>query len=1566
MRIERVGKCCGSRGSLGAIDFQPHAEPRSVHRLATASTTEVQIWALWRPEGNGVSKEPLKCLCIYTFKGHAPHEVATVRWSPNGKYLASTDSGGVTYILERNREKSWSLETSLKHAVERNSGNIDTLASEPVQPTIIKETKKYTFKYDGTSSKRTKANADPATKDSGSKSTRISFDSQSVHQEVVKPTTIENCGGNYEVWTSMQPMRCPAKMGQLFDISWAPDNRSIVGGGLNGQVAVFDIHTKQVVAQFDVFEGIYAESAYNLRGYVKSVAWDPMTLYIAVQTNNRQVSVWRRSPPHPKNAPYKWTFKRVLYDDQLFKKMQNDVLGGSRISWTPNGQAVAFPNGGVENTNFAACFEVVHADISKHSDLIVDGKVDSTRLQFVYDIADHNVRPDPMLLRGHESRVRNVRFSQDLLVSHKRGLCKGGTFADSDRFIFYAQTSDDGVISIWRFKQSSNWHSHYKNEAQCICVIQNAMDEQSSIEDLSWGNSGKWLAIAASHGGLILIEMGEDETYTRYRSNWMHGIGVEDTHELTSKFVENIEKYAATKEEQSKGNDVISWMANSNGSGNNANVLHTALGQVGTCRNANQAKVESTGAIFNTYQLERFKTGFAYLPLAPERKGCNGYRAKYAMMDQSIMCIVLTIFKALEGLALGYGVIMYALGTYFKQTLNMLHQGKRCRGSANGSHRIRDMRCTGDSVALCLPSGVTVTAAAISSCLVDSIESVDLIRGDYCSSGMYLHEELLRPRSFKKRYAGIGCSVAAVHTLMDVNSTSDSDTREVGMSSSVNDNLETSDHGQNAVQGGMAENGIGGDVRMDASKETDTLPQCLEAMNDENVVEGAPLSGNSLPPREKQLGNQEQVKRSQRKQKRHRSIVDTENAVVDIWLNMDYSQVEDLLAQYWKHQKEQETSPKAVKKMPEMIDEVGDVPVASRKRFALPKAIFKKPTKVATMPPKSIADKHKNDTHVDNFFEVPFVRPAFSVIVSSSEGRRKIFALNNAHDDIPASISCVDVTSDLLNVKWMKSVAEGYITHVSAIKDTGLVMVVSQIGDLVHQSDESTYMKRKWSRDHSIVRHMDGMGIRKCHINRESASFITVIDCHTGRTVLGPCEIPDLNVSNVSVLASSNRIYATFTATNGTISLYSLGRLTERENARFNFMFACSIDSILPRERYSDIMQIQLLNVTQNAAMDGDAHMPCTGHGMPTTSQEGDGIYVHSDGMSAGIMHSFDDTATYRKDCLKNWDATDTPTNMAQPARQAPLAWHYTSSGHLGQSASNDEETKHLPATSFDTNLLMDSELDINMYAIMVYLRDPEVYVFTKHYWPVPLELVKDFTGVNSVKQPKKMLSLRSIGGVYQNKLHPEQSSKHKESSTLFTNLLHRLVDVFQLNNLIKDEYRPSGIIERSTRDEVAEKQRFMLSSLIIGSRTEYIMYLYDYVRHIVRHLCVQEIADALTKLYKTAIDAGIKGWDDVPVEFTCFDARMMSTLGIDVITILRQFIVPLLNSLCFIIHQECRDRDMNPLEEPVTYTNTEGETQCHKYCAATCPINDARDLIKDKVETTNDKLLNMREVTLA
>lgn len=143
-------------------------------------------------------------------------------------------------------------------------------------------------------------------------------------------------------------------------------------------------------------------------------------------------------------------------------------------------------------------------------------------------------------------------------------------------------------------------------------------------------------------------------------------------------------------------------------------------------------------------------------------------------------------------------------------------------------------------------------------------------------------------------------------------------------------------------------------------------------------------------------------------------------------------------------------------------------------------------------------------------------------------------------------------------------------------------------------------------------------------------------------------------------------------------------------------------------------------------------------------------------------------------------------------------------------------------------------------------------------------------------------------------------------------------------------------------------------------------MYLYDYVRHIVRHLCVQEIADALTKLYKTAIDAGIKGWDDVPVEFTCFDARMMSTLGIDVITILRQFIVPLLNSLCFIIYQECRDRDMNPPEEPVTYTNTEGETQCHKYCAAACPINDARALIKDKVETTNDKLLNMREVTLA
>ncbi|GBE59043.1 WD G-beta repeat-containing protein, putative [Babesia ovata] len=732
MRISRVSQCCGTRGSLSSVDFQPHAQRRSVHRIATAAGTEVQIWALWRDDSTP-KRSALKCICLHTFHEHSPYEVATARWSPNGRYLASTDSGGTTHILERNDAKCRQLEHSLSD--NRDAVNADDVASASEPGAAAPETKvtrKFTFKYDGTTAKRQRQTSMPNRTKPGKK--RISYDSQSVKTEVVKPVTVESNGGNFEVWTSIQSFQCPSRMGQLFDISWAPDNRSIVGGGLNGQVAVFDIFTKQMVAHFDVFEGQRPDSAVNSRGYVKSVAWDPMTLYIAVQTSSREASVWRRSPPNPEGSAQKWTFKRVFCDTDLFQKSQCDVLGGSRISWAPNGQLVAFPSAGKSTLNFAACFEVVHADLSREVAVLLDGKLDHRRLQLVYDNADHNVRQDAMLLHGHQARVRNVRFSQDLMVPHKRGLCKGATFSDSDRFVLYAQSSDDGTISIWRFKHASNWDSQYKNEAQCICVLQNASDEQSSLEDLAWGNGGRWLAVAASQGGIILVELSEDDTSTRFYSNWMSGLKIEDTQGVTTSFLHKVEQYQSKKTSQASTGSAAKEQSEPPSDCKNAAGTSEVSDVTPAIVTAGSAAWVATGGMrrYAAQYYQTFGGSLSKLLSVPLGLKCHfggvmGIEAKQLMQCVTAM-LLSTLMKALQGIAEALVTAAAIILCHARRTIATPRMPVLCRTAAISDSRIVQAHVDIASGPASFGQGVELSATAIRGINVKHVGSMDPTR----------------------------------------------------------------------------------------------------------------------------------------------------------------------------------------------------------------------------------------------------------------------------------------------------------------------------------------------------------------------------------------------------------------------------------------------------------------------------------------------------------------------------------------------------------------------------------------------------------------------------------------------------------------------------------------------------------------------------------------------------------------------------------------------------------------------------------------------------------------------
>ncbi|BAM40115.1 uncharacterized protein TOT_020000378 [Theileria orientalis strain Shintoku] len=532
MRIERLNKCCGSRGNLSAVDFQPHSRQENTHRIATSGGTYVQIWAIAKTNDK-LCALPVKCVLLYTFKEHSPYDVTTVRWSPNGQYLASTDSGGITNILRRNEKKTELMEKMIASKLSGDAAEIPDSLEETTKVT------KYTIKYDGTEKQ----------KSNHAGISRISLTSKSVQVESkeVKSDSLNlldhnNLDGNMESWEALATLSCPNNMGQLFDISWAPDNRSIIGGGMNGHVIVFDIHTKEIVAKFDALEN-KADSASG-RGYIKSVAWDPMTLFVAVQSSTKEISVWRRSPPLPPGSPVKWTFKRVLYQDHLAQASNADVLGGSRVSWAPNGKNVVFPNSSINTHEFATCYQVNHNTDSFAHALSRNG-CDKNQLQYHFDMSDHSIEQEPLLLRGHAARIRNVRFSPDIMKS---------TLADGqgeEKYFLLAQSSDDNMLSVWRFKSVHG----AATSAECVCVIKNFLDEQSSIEDLSWGDFGRCLAVASSQGGLILIQFTYEDIGAKFHTNRIQGMNLQDMSQPSEDLFSYSDQVNEARDESKSGSD---------------------------------------------------------------------------------------------------------------------------------------------------------------------------------------------------------------------------------------------------------------------------------------------------------------------------------------------------------------------------------------------------------------------------------------------------------------------------------------------------------------------------------------------------------------------------------------------------------------------------------------------------------------------------------------------------------------------------------------------------------------------------------------------------------------------------------------------------------------------------------------------------------------------------------------------------------------------------------------------------------------------------------------------------
>ena len=68
----------------------------------------------------------------------------------------------------------------------------------------------------------------------------------------------------------------------MTDLAWAPEDRYLASTGLDSKVLIWCGYTLDCLAKLDLHQG-----------FVKGVCWDPAGEFLATQTDDRTVRIWR-------------------------------------------------------------------------------------------------------------------------------------------------------------------------------------------------------------------------------------------------------------------------------------------------------------------------------------------------------------------------------------------------------------------------------------------------------------------------------------------------------------------------------------------------------------------------------------------------------------------------------------------------------------------------------------------------------------------------------------------------------------------------------------------------------------------------------------------------------------------------------------------------------------------------------------------------------------------------------------------------------------------------------------------------------------------------------------------------------------------------------------------------------------------------------------------------------------------------------------------------------------------------------------------------------------------------
>ncbi|KAG9311673.1 WD40-repeat-containing domain protein [Chiua virens] len=247
---------------------------------------------------------------------------------------------------------------------------------------------------------------------------------------------------NIENWKPMK--RLPGHESDVVDVAWAPEDRYLASVGLDSKVIIWCGYTLERIRKLD-----------QHNGFVKGVCFDPVGEFMATQSDDKTVKIWRTTD---------WGLEAEV------TKPFEDSPGSTffrRLSWSPDGAHITASNA-TNNRGFV----------------------------FIAAVITRGLWTSEISLVGHENTVEVASYNPHIFL---RDLRSGDApLATSNICSVVALGADDRSVSIWQTKT-----------ARPLIVAREVFERQ--IMDLSWSRDGLTLYAASSDGTVAVFDFDPEE-----------------------------------------------------------------------------------------------------------------------------------------------------------------------------------------------------------------------------------------------------------------------------------------------------------------------------------------------------------------------------------------------------------------------------------------------------------------------------------------------------------------------------------------------------------------------------------------------------------------------------------------------------------------------------------------------------------------------------------------------------------------------------------------------------------------------------------------------------------------------------------------------------------------------------------------------------------------------------------------------------------------------------------------------------------------------------------------------